>query len=338
MLLLTALDDLAGSSLSSPSWPSVDFTCRDEGREDWFALAPQELPDNFLALPPELSDPRSAQYVVLPIAYDATATFLSGTRHGPRAVITASRQVETFDEELGDEFTGAGVATLAPLEAGSPGAAEPGEMHERVFAAARPIVSDGKFLLGLGGEHSVTGGLVRAVMTRHAALSVLQIDAHLDLRDAYEGSPWSHACVMRRVHDLGAAIVPVGIRNCAAEEAAFLREAGIEPVWASDCACRGDWQAAVLSGLGEVVYVSVDIDGFDPAFAPGTGTPEPGGLDWYQVISLLREVFRRKRVVGADIVEVMPVPGQVVTEFLAARLAYKMICYHQAGRRDGCGV
>ncbi|MFH1109875.1 MAG: agmatinase family protein [Planctomycetota bacterium] len=330
------------------------------------------MPQNFLGLPARYSDYPRARFAVLPIPYDSTTSFQTGTREGPAAIIRASQQVELFDEELEAECHRAGVATLDPL---MPNMAGPKAMHEDVFVAAKRIVRDGKFLFGLGGEHSITSGLVRAVMTKHKKLSVLQIDAHLDLRDSWEGSPHSHACVMRRCLELGAKIVPVGIRNVSLEEHRYLRTVIRAPsasegpnegrsskfkvqkrsrrtaspgrssdfglrtsnfrpspvavVTARQCHTDDDWVDRVLNALGETVYITIDIDGFDPSFAPGTGTPEPGGLDWYQVTGLLRLVAAEKTVVGADIVEVMPLPGQAVTEFLAARLAYKLISYVQ---------
>lgn len=284
------------------------------------------VPDNFLGLPARYSGYDRARFAVLPIPYDSTTSFQAGTREGPAAIIAASQQVELFDDELEGEFFAPGVATLDPL---APHMAGPQAMHEDIFAAARRVVRDGKFLLGLGGEHSVTSALVRAVMTRHKKLSVLQVDAHLDLRNEYEGTPYSHASVMCRVLDLGADIVPVGIRNASREEHNFVKKTNINVVTARQCHMDNDWIDRVLDGLGETVYVTIDIDGFDPAYAPGTGTPEPGGLDWYQVTGLLRLVAAEKNVVGADIVEVLPIPGQRVTEFLAARLAYKLIAYVQ---------
>jgi len=284
------------------------------------------MPQNFLGLPPRYSDYARSRFAVLPIPYDSTTSFQTGTREGPAAIIRASQQVELFDEELEAECHKVGVATLDPLV---PNMAGPEAMHGDVFNAAKHIVRDGKFLLGLGGEHSITSGLVRAVMTKHKKLSVLQIDAHLDLRDSWEGAKHSHACVMRRIVDLGATIVPVGIRNVSLEEHSFLKRRKIEPITARQCHTDDDWFDRVLNALSETVYVTIDIDGFDPSFAPGTGTPEPGGLDWYQVTGLLRLVAAEKKVVGADITEVMPIPGQAVTEFLAARLAYKLISYTQ---------
>jgi agmatinase len=280
------------------------------------------VPDNFLGLPAASNGYRRARYAVLPIPYDGTVSFQVGTRNGPRAIITASQQVELFDEELGRDFSRAGIATLPPV---APEMAGPHEQHRAVFAAAKKPVADGKFLIGLGGEHSITSALVRAVMTRHRKLGVLQIDAHADLRDAYEGTPWSHASAMRRVLDAGASLVPVGIRNYSREEADFMRARGFKPISARECRGGHAWIDRAVAMLESPVYVTIDIDGFDPAFAPGTGTPEPGGLDWYQVTDLLRAVTSAHRVVAADVVEVMPLPGSAQTEFLAAKLVYKLI-------------
>jgi len=240
--------------------------------------------------------------------------------------VTASQQVEYFDEELEVECHQCGIATLEPLE---PNLAGPEAMHEDVYKVARRVVRDGKFLFALGGDHSISSALVRAVRTKHRKLSVLQIDAHCDLRDSYLGSGYSHACVMRRIVEMGAPIVPVGIRALSREEHRFLKRQRIEPITARDCFADEDWIDRAIDALGDTVYVTIDIDAFDPAYAPGTGTPEPGGLDWFQVTALLRLVAAEKNVVAADVVEVMPVPGQVTTEFLAARLVYKLMPYVQ---------
>lgn len=288
-------------------------------------------PDNFLGLERRHSDYARARFAVLPIPYDATTSFGAGTRYGPRAIITASQQVELYDERLGRESFAAGAATL---DAVKPDASGPEATLELVYRAARRPVRDGKFLIGLGGEHSVTSGLVRAARERYKRLSVLQVDAHADLRDTYQGTPWSHACVMRRVHDLDVPAVGVGIRNYSAEEARFIRKTG-KPIF-SALACResNSWVQSVLEHLTDEVYVTIDIDGFDPAYAPGTGTPEPGGLDWYQVTELLARVAAERRIVAADVVEVSPQPPSTVTEFLAAKLIYRLIGL-VAARRSG---
>ena len=269
-----------------------------------------------------MSEPSRARVVVLPIPYEATTTFGAGTREGPRAIIAASQQVELYDEGLGRVVPRAPVATLSPLE---PDARAPEFMQQRIYRAARSIVRQGKFLLALGGEHSITAGLVRAVRATHKKLSVLQIDAHADLRNSYQGSRYSHACVMRRVYELGVPIVAVGLRSYCAEEARFLRRSAVTVVSPRACRTTDAWVDRVVAGLGPDVYVTIDIDGFDPAMAPGTGTPEPGGLDWFQVTDLLAAVARARRIVAADVVEVRPLPPSNVTEFLAARLAHRLI-------------
>ncbi len=278
--------------------------------------------DNFLGLERRFAEYHRARYAVLPLPYDATTSYAVGTRDGPRAVISASQQVELYDEELRRENHKAGVATLDPL---TPDASGPAATMKAIHRAARRVVRDGKFLLGLGGEHSVSAPLIQAVAEMHQRLSVLQIDAHADLRDQYQGSPHSHACVMRRVHDLGIPAVAVGIRNYSAEEAGFIRRARKPIVPARACRERSDWIATALAPLTDTVYVTIDIDGFDPAYAPGTGTPEPGGLDWYQVADLLAQLAAARTIVAADVVEVRPIPGNNVTEFLAAKLLYRLI-------------
>jgi agmatinase len=283
--------------------------------------------DNFLGLPERQSDYRRARYAVLPVPYDGTVTFQAGTRRGPRAIITASQQVELFDEEYGREFHHCGIATLPPLE---PHAGGPAEMVGRVCQAARGVVRDGKFLIALGGEHSITSGLVRAVRSKYKRLSVLQIDAHADLRDTYQGSPYSHACVMRRVIEMGVPVAAVGIRSYSLEEHRFMKKRGLKPISPRQTREDPDWILEAMDSLTQDVYVTIDIDGFDPAYAPGTGTPEPGGLDWFQVTDLLKAVAMQRRIVGADVVEVAPLPGSVQTEFLAARLIYKLIAHIEA--------
>lgn len=280
------------------------------------------IPDNFLGLPHDLAAYKSARFAVLPVPYDSTTSYAVGTRDGARAIITASQQVELYDEALGRESLKDGVATLdpAPIDVSGPEATV-----ERIFEAARKPVRDGKFLIGLGGEHSISSGLVRAVRSRYKKLSVLQVDAHADLRDEYQGSRWSHASVMRRIADMGVPAVGVGIRNYSLEEAKFIKSAKKPIFSARTCRESKTWIAEVVSKLTDEVFVTIDIDGFDPAFAPGTGTPEPGGLDWYHVTDLLAAVAKEKAIVAADVVEVRPIPPNHVTEFLAAKLVYRLI-------------
>ncbi|MFQ5429188.1 MAG: agmatinase [Phycisphaerae bacterium] len=286
-------------------------------------------PDSFLGLDGPACTYRRARYVVLPVPYEATVSFQGGTRNGPRAVITASQQVELFDEEYDREFVRAGVATLDPATVNAAG---PEQMHDSLYRTARRIVRDGKFLIALGGEHSITSALVRAVRSRHRRLSLLQIDAHADLRDAYQGTKYSHACVIRRILELDVPVVPVGIRNYSLEEHRFMKRHRFVPITARETRTNADWMMQAVASLSDQVYVTIDIDGFDPSAAPGTGTPEPGGLDWFQVTDLLKAVAMEKRIVGADVVEVIPLPGSVQTEFLAAKLIYKLIAHIEANR------
>jgi agmatinase len=280
------------------------------------------VPDNFLGLPAEDAAYERARFAVLPIPYDLSTSFVSGAREGPRAIIAASQHVELFDPAFGRETVPRGVATLDPVE---PDARGPEHMHERLTRIARRIVRGGKFLVGLGGDHSITSALIRAARTKHKRLSVLQIDAHADLRDSYHGAPYSHASVMRRIHDMKIPAVGVGIRSYSAEEARFIRRESKTIIPADVCRRRDDWVGDAVGALSDEVYVTIDIDGFDPAYAPGTGTPEPGGLDWYQVTDLLAAVSRSRRIVAADVVEVRPLPPGTATEFLAAKLIYRLM-------------
>lgn len=290
------------------------------------------IPDNFLGLPDGDCDYRRSKFAVLSIPYDGTVSFQVGTRRGPRAIITASQQVELFDEEYEREFYEVGVATLPPL---APNMAGPKQMCDDIHAAAKKVVADRKFLITLGGEHSITPPLVRAVKAKHKKLSVLQIDAHADLRDSYEDTPHSHACAMRRVWEMGVPVVGVGIRNYSVDEHRFMKKRKISVIASRQTREDPDWIERAIDGLSENVYVTIDIDGFDPAYAPGTGTPEPGGMDWFQVNDLLKAVAMNRKIVAADVVEVLPLPGSAQTEFLAAKLIYKLIAHVEMNKPTG---
>lgn len=270
-----------------------------------------------------------ARVAVLPVPYEGTVSYGGGAAAGPRALLEASAQLEMYDEELDTCVDAVGLHTLPPVDCA--GAAPEGVM-ERIHAAALGPLRDGKFLVTLGGEHSISYGVFtaqQAVRTR--PFSLLQIDAHADLRPSYQGTPHSHACIMARAHDLGLPFVQVGIRALSAEERGFLRRTGLEAnvFWAHTLAERPDdgWMDEVVERLGEDVYVTLDVDGLDPTIMPATGTPVPGGLGWYTTLRLLRRVARRRRIVGCDITELAPIPGQHAPDFLAARLVYKLIGY-----------
>jgi agmatinase len=293
---------------------------------DW----PSGLPQNFGGLDEEFSALERSRAVVLPVPYDFSTTYQGGTRWGPRAILSASQNMELWDEELGATHR-AGIHTLPEVE---PTALGPEAMAERVERAVGWILDQGRLPAMLGGEHSITAGAVRAAARRFPGLTVLQLDAHADMRDTYLDSPYSHACVMRRVRERVPA-ASVGIRSFGEEEAGHLREHPI-PMWSTRSlrALRGDW-SPIFAALTETVYVTFDLDALDPAVMPATGTPEPGGLDWYEAVDLLRAVAARSRIVGFDVVELAPIPGQVASDFLAARLAYRLIGLALAGQAPG---
>ena len=272
----------------------------------------------------EHSDYAASGTVVVPIPYDATTSYRTGSREGPAAIISASANMELFDEDLKREPAEVGIATLEPVE---PDARGPEQMVAAIAGRCQGPVSDGKFVVGLGGEHTVTLGLLQPQTELYSeSLSVLQIDAHADLRNTYQESRYSHACVMRRVLE-SCPVVGVGIRSFSREEYKFMKESGLQPFSMEIIRSREDWITQVVERLSKNVYVTIDLDGLDPSICPGVGTPDPGGLDWIQVNRLLKTVFSKRQVVGADVVECLPLPGQCQTEFLAARLVYKMIGY-----------
>lgn len=264
-----------------------------------------------------------AKFVVVPVPYDLTSTYQSGSRRGPGAIMDASANMELYDEELRKETYLAGIHTLVPLAADARG---PEEMVASVREQITHVLSHGKIPVMLGGEHSISFGAVQAMKEKYPALSVLQLDAHADLRDSYQGSPYSHASVARRIAEI-CPLVQAGIRSFSVEEAVFMA-AGTVRTYTIDFIHAGNgWQEKVLEYLSGDVYVSIDLDVFDPAIMPSTGTPEPDGLAWRDVLSLLRELSRRCRIRGFDVVELAPIPGMVAPDFLAAKLVYRLMGY-----------
>jgi agmatinase len=293
-----------------------------------------ELPHNFLGLDERASAFQTAKAVILPVPYESTTSYGGGTSSGPSAILEASRYIELYDQELDAEPYEIGIATLPALSLTGAGAeaaiAELRDAYDRLIDA-----SPGKFVIALGGEHSISSAPILSWADRHPAdrLTVLQFDAHTDLRPEYEGSAYSHASVMARVADR-IDLVAVGIRALTREEREFARASdNIHIFFADDIHTGEAWMDDVMDRLGERVYISFDVDGFDPALVPSTGTPEPGGLQWYPVMKLLRRVFRERDVVAADVVELAPIPGLIAPDFLVAKLVYKMIGYRFASRR-----
>ncbi len=260
--------------------------------------------------------------VVLPVPYDLSLSWLPGARKGPEAILRASPELELFDLELGVDPSRVGIYTAppVPIVAGDAAAS-----HRKIEEAARSYLEKGKFLVALGGDHSVTLPLVRAHRAVFGDFAVLHLDAHDDLYDTWQESGLSHASVMRRVAELGLGVVQVGQRAYAEDSLRFAREAGIPVFPAHAIHRRGMPTRAILAALPERVYLSFDFDVLDPGEMPAVGTPLPGGLSYRQVVELLEAVFSEKEVIGADFVELSPVPGLFYPEMTAASLVYRAI-------------
>ncbi len=250
--------------------------------------------------------------VILPIPYEATVCYIPGTAKGPKAIIDASIQLEDFDVELGYEIND-------KVKIHTTNETKFDDVEKRVSE----IIKKNKFPVILGGEHTVTVPTVKAIAEKYGDLSVLQIDAHADLRDEFEGKKYSHACVMRRVREITKKTVQVGIRSMSKEENDYIEKENIE-----EYIHGTDFDAdKIIEQLSENVYITIDLDGFDPSKVPAVGTPQPGGLHWKEVTELLRKVAGKKNIVGFDVVELAPIEGQVASDFLAAKLVYRMIGY-----------
>ncbi len=269
---------------------------------------------------------------MLPVPYDRTSTWKKGADRGPTAIIEASHQVEWYDIPTGTEVYRRGIATLEPVNCEE----GPERLADLVDEKVAALLESGVLPVVLGGEHSVSIGAIRAAARILPGTSVLQIDAHADTREEYQGSRFNHACVMARAREL-CPVVQVGIRAVDISEMA-----GLDPhrvFWAHDIAAAGrsdtTWMDDAVSPLGDPVWVTIDLDGFDPSVLPATGTPEPGGLDWYQVVGLLERVARRRRVIGFDVVELLPTDEHWASSFLAAKLVYRFLSMIFAYRVEG---
>jgi len=283
-------------------------------------------PENFGGLPEEHSRYETSRAVIFPIPLERTTTYGTGTRNGPAAILKASRHLELYDEETETEpYKEIGIHTLPPIDT-MDGTLD--EVLTEIFTAQCALLDDDKLTVALGGEHSLTPPLVTAVGKKYQNLSVLQIGAHAELREEQHANPSSRAGTMRRVLEVCPA-VQVGIRSLSAEEAQAIPQFNTKIYWAKDIARLPlkTWVAKVLEDLNPNVYVTISLDGFDPSIIPAIGAPEPGGLDWYQVIALLRAVASHKKIVGMDVVELLPQSGDHASDFLAAKLVYKCLGY-----------
>ncbi|MBI4337630.1 MAG: agmatinase [Chloroflexi bacterium] len=290
----------------------------------WGTLSSPSVPHNFLGLEPRRSSLRASRFVVLPVPYDSTTSYKSGTREGPSAIIAASRHMEEYDPELQDEPCRHGIHTLAELE---PHTGDPAVMVERVATAVRRLARRGKCVVMLGGEHSITVGGVKGFLPTSPDLAVLYLDAHADLRDEYLGTRYNHGCGARRIAEL-CPLVQVGIRSMSREEAHYVAERKI-PIIPWDAATPAvEAIPQVLAALpGPDVYVSIDLDVLDPSLMAAVGTPEPGGMGWQGLLALMRAVSRARRIVGFDLCELCPGEGPVACAYTAATLAYKLMGY-----------
>ncbi len=268
-------------------------------------------------------DPDTARVTIIPAPLEYSVCYMKGTEHGPQAILDASSQMELYDEELDCCPIEVGVYTRPLLDYS--GMDHQAALHATGHAV-REVLRRGQIPLTLGGEHSLSAPVIAAVHEQYPDLTVVHIDAHGDLRDEFEGTQLSHASIERRVVDMGIPLLEIGIRSFSPEEAAFMKtHPNVAIVWAYQMA-RGTatipWER-----LSKHTYVTIDLDAFDPGEMPAVGTPEPGGLSWYQVLDLFREICKRTTIVGMDVVELCPMPGQIRADFLAAKLVYKMIGY-----------
>jgi len=280
------------------------------------------FPFNFGALQGELADYDKAKVIMLPVPFDATTSYKSGTRDGPHAIIDASRYVEFYDEEAKKNFSEIGICTLDEMEVANDAKAT----IDRVYEVTKTILDDGKKFVMLGGEHSLTSGAVRAFKEKYDNLSVLHLDAHADMADENSESKWDHGCTARRVYEI-CPIVLAGIRSLDGEQAEFMKKEKIPVFFAHEIftSKNDDWMDEAISKLTDTIYLTIDLDALDPSLMPSVGTPQPGGFQWFTLLKFLRKLARTKNVVGFDLMELMPIPGLHAPNFTAAKLTYKLI-------------
>lgn len=270
---------------------------------------------------------KKAKAVILQAPFERTTTYIKGTKDGPAAIIDASKYMELFDDELNQETFKIGIHTLEPLRFENLSSEE---AIEKIYLSTLELLKAGKFPVMLGGEHSVSVGSVKAFKEIYPNISVLQLDAHYDLRNEYFGSRFNHGCVARRISEI-CPLTQAGVRSLSKEEKDFLAAPGtngrVKTISVYDILETPMWKDAVSNYLTENVYITIDLDVFDPAIVPAVGTPEPGGIGWYEALDLLKEVAKDKKIVGFDIVELRPLKDQIASDFLAAKLIYRLLGY-----------
>ena len=277
----------------------------------------RKTPSNFGGLPTKFSDYNNSKIVILPVPFDKTSTWIKGSHMGPEAIINASRNMELYDIETESEVYRRGIHTLQEIVTNTSIS-----MISRTCTCVNKLLNDNKFVVTLGGEHTVSLGPIRAHAGFFDNISILHLDAHSDMRRSYEGLKYSHACVMARAKEITDNIVSVGIRSMDSSELPDIDRRRV--FFASEIHRRNDWIMEIVSFLTENVYITIDLDVLDPSIMPSTGTPEPGGLGWYQVIDLLENISKKKNVVGFDVVELCPSENRA-PDFLASKLIYKLL-------------
>ncbi len=282
---------------------------------------------NFLGIEEkELCDYEKSKFVIQQVPYEHTSSYLEGSAKGPNAIVDASHFVEFYDEELDTEtFRKCGIATLSEIDFKNKVDAEAVALIE---SETDKLIDDGKYVVSIGAEHTVTLGFVKAHAKKYKNLSVLQIDAHSDLRSSYHDNIYSHASVMARVHDLKIPLTQIGIRAQCKEESDLIKSSDIiHTFYAHHIRKNPNWMDEAIATLSENVYLTIDADGFDPAVIPAVGTAEPNGLFWVETLTFLKKVFEQKNVIGFDIVECAPIEGQILSEYTLAKLIYRLIGY-----------
>jgi agmatinase len=280
-------------------------------------------PRNFLGIEPSFSNELNSRVVILPIPYDGTEEWHSGSRFGPREIIDASEYLEYYDLELDRETYRCGIFTAPFLQ---PDAGGPKKTVDSIFKTSRPWVKKSKFVLSIGGEHTVSLGTVQAYREQYDDLNVIQLDAHADLRDYYNGSKYGQATVMRRISEI-APVFEIGVRSISSEEKRFIDKNNIPVLYNDHYLAKPALLDQILDRITGHVYLTVDMDVFDPSLVPAVGTPEPGGLGWQAILDIIKSIAAKLPVVGADIVELSPAQGSSASAYTAAKLAYKIIGY-----------
>ena len=289
----------------------------------FYALSPKE---NFLGIEKELSSFEDSKVVIQSLPYEHTSSYQHGSKNGPKSILEASHYVEFYDEELDQEtYKNIGICTLKELEFN-------GKVNEKAIElieqSTNALLRENKFIVSLGAEHTVTLGIVKAYANKYKKLSILQIDAHSDLRQEYEGNTYSHACVMARVNELKIPITQVGVRAQCKEEAELIKATNSITTIYNHHLSDKNWIDDVIDSLSDEVYITIDADGFDPQLISAVGTPEPGGLKWDQGLDLFRALAHSgKKVVGFDVVEVLPREGEILTQYCMSQLIYKILGY-----------